>query len=102
MRPPNPEGPMPLSSLETPEASTDAPVFGDATGLKNMQQLIQLRWLAVVGQLGTVLLVHFGLGIRLPLEQMLTVLGGLAVFNLANLLIFDVASAQGWRRRREV
>jgi hypothetical protein len=42
----------------------------NATGRKNMQQLIQLRWLAVVGQLVTILVVHYGLH-PLPLEDML-------------------------------
>ncbi|MEJ8812621.1 ATP-binding protein [Variovorax ureilyticus] len=68
--------------------------FGDATGLKNMQQLIQLRWIAVVGQVATILVVHFGFGIRLPLDQMLAVLAGLAAFNAASQL--------RWRIPRDV
>ena len=66
--------------------STPRPRFSDATGLKNMQQLIQLRWIAVVGQVVTILVVHFGFGIRLPLDQMLAVLAGLAAFNAASQL----------------
>lgn len=58
----------------------------DATGRKNMHQLVQLRWIAVIGQIATILIVHFGLGIPLPLATMLTLLGGLAVFNVASLL----------------
>ncbi|MBO9515234.1 MAG: HAMP domain-containing histidine kinase [Variovorax sp.] len=68
--------------------------FGDATGLKNMQQLIQLRWIAVVGQVATILVVHYGFGIRLPLDQMLAVLAGLAAFNAASQL--------RWRIPRDV
>jgi two-component system sensor histidine kinase RegB len=68
--------------------------FDDATGLKNMQQLVQLRWIAVAGQIATIVVVHFGFGIRLPLEQMLTVLAGLIAFNAASLL--------HWRNHREV
>src|SRR5262245_50140258 len=71
-----------------------APRFGDATGLKNMQQLIQLRWIAVVGQVATIVVVHFGFGIRLPLDQMLAVLAGLAAFNAASQL--------RWRIPRDV
>ncbi|MBT2324224.1 HAMP domain-containing histidine kinase [Variovorax paradoxus] len=67
------------------QPTTDA----DATGLKNMQQLIQLRWIAVVGQVATIAIVHFGFGIRLPLAQMLTALGFLAIFNLASLWRWD-------------
>ena len=63
-------------------------------GLKNMQQLIQLRWIAVVGQVAH----HRGralrLGIRLPLHQMLAVLACLAAFNLLSLL--------RWRLARDV
>ena len=57
-----------------------------AAGLKNMQQLVQLRWIAVVGQVVTILVVHFGFGIRLPLEHMLWALGCLVAFNLASML----------------
>ena len=48
-----------------------------------MQLLIQLRWLAVVGQVVTISLVHWGLDIHLPLTEMLAVLAGLVVINLA-------------------
>jgi two-component system sensor histidine kinase RegB len=58
----------------------------DATGLKNMQQLIQLRWIAVLGQIVTIAVVYFGLGIRLPLEYMVAALACLIAFNLASLL----------------
>ena len=67
---------------------------GDATGLENMQQLIQLRWMAVVGQVATIAVVHYGLGIRLPLDQMLAVLAFLAAFNAASQL--------RWRIHRDV
>lgn len=66
----------------------------DATGRKNMAQLIQLRWLAVVGQVVTIEVVHYGFGIRLPLEHMMGVLACLVVFNVASLL--------RWRKRREI
>lgn len=58
----------------------------DSTGLRNMQQLIQLRWIAVVGQVVTILVVHFGLGIALPLPAMFVVLAGLVAFNLGSQL----------------
>jgi two-component system, sensor histidine kinase RegB len=53
-------------------------------GRKNLLQLIQLRWLAVAGQLVTILAVHFLLGVDLPLVPMLTLLGALALFNVAS------------------
>jgi len=60
----------------------------------SMQQLIQLRWIAVVGQLLTISLAHFGLDIPLPLAPMATVLAALAAFNLLAML--------RWRGRKRV
>jgi two-component system sensor histidine kinase RegB len=48
---------------------------------KHMRQLVQLRWMAVLGQLLTVLVTHYGFGVELPLQTMYTVLAGLVVFN---------------------
>lgn len=53
-------------------------------GSRNLVQLIQMRWLAVAGQLLTILMVHFALGVQLPLVEMLTLLAVLALFNLAS------------------
>jgi two-component system sensor histidine kinase RegB len=64
---------------------------GDVTGRKNMMQLIQLRWLAVFGQLLTIGVVHFGFGITLPLQTMALVLAVLVLLNLVSHL---------WLRRR--
>lgn len=64
------------------------PVSAPHAGLRSMQQLIQLRWIAVVGQLLTILVVHFGLRIPLPLHAMLGVLAGLAVFNLGSQFVW--------------
>ena len=66
----------------------------DATGLDNLQQLIQLRWIAVVGQIVTIEVVHYGFQIRLPLDQMLAIIGCLVLFNLLSLW--------RWRTGREV
>lgn len=48
---------------------------------RNMRLLVQLRWIAVGGQLLTILAVHFGLGVPLPLLPMLGVVAGLALMN---------------------
>jgi len=53
------------------------------SGVRNLQQLVQLRWIAVFGQVATIAAVHFWLGIHLPLQPMLLVLAALVVFNLA-------------------
>jgi two-component system sensor histidine kinase RegB len=56
-----------------------------ATGVRNLEQLVQLRWIAAVGQIATIGVVHFGFGILLPLERMTIVLACLVVFNLLSL-----------------
>ncbi len=66
----------------------------DSVGLKNMQQLIQLRWIAVVGQIATITVARYGFGIPLPIDAMLAVLACLVAFNIASLL--------RCRHRREV
>jgi two-component system sensor histidine kinase RegB len=57
-----------------------------------MRQLIQLRWLAVAGQLVAILLAHYGLGVTLPLGPML---GVVALLALANLL-FTATLRRHW------
>lgn len=63
---------------------------------RNLLLLILLRWLAVGGQLATILVVEFGMGIRLPLAPMLTTLAGLVVLNLVQLATarFPVTNAE--------
>jgi two-component system, sensor histidine kinase RegB len=75
-------------------APNGLPVFDDSTGLENMRQLIQLRWIAVVGQIATIAVVNFGFDIRLPLRQMSVVLICLVAFNIGSLL--------RWRAHHEV
>ena len=76
-------------------AARDAtPSPRDSAGLKNMQQLIQLRWFALAGQVATIAIVSLGLRIWLPLLPMGIVLLLLATFNLLSLL--------HWRRRTDV
>jgi two-component system sensor histidine kinase RegB len=81
----------------------------DTANQKNMSLLIQLRWIAVVGQIVTIAAVQIGLGIALPLGPMSIVIGALVMLNLASfvwlrngaevsnrvllvVLIFDVAA----------
>lgn len=52
------------------------------TAEHNMRQLVQLRWLAVVGQLAAILTAHFAVGVVLPLAPMLAIVGLLALANL--------------------
>lgn len=64
------------------------------TALSSMHPLIQLRWIAVFGQVATIVFVHFVLGISLPLTPMAVVLAILIAFNLFSMLY--------WRSREEV
>jgi two-component system sensor histidine kinase RegB len=66
----------------------------DTTHRKNLALLIQLRWIAIVGQVATILTAHFGLGILLPIEQMGAVLLALLILNLASYL--------WWRQHMQV
>lgn len=54
----------------------------DFADRNNLFLLIQLRWIAVIGQVATIYFVHFGLGIRLPLFQMTGVVLFLVWLNL--------------------
>ncbi|WP_018719244.1 ATP-binding protein [Arhodomonas aquaeolei] len=55
---------------------------GDASGRQNLVQLIELRWIALLGQLLTIAVVAYGFGIRLPLQAMSLVLLALLLLNL--------------------
>jgi two-component system sensor histidine kinase RegB len=59
---------------------------GDAVSAKNMLLLIQLRWIAVAGQIVTIVFVATVLKIDLPLVPMATITFGLVVLNVASLL----------------
>lgn len=72
----------PLLALTRPFASPGATIATVAA--QNMRQLIQLRWIAVAGQTLAILLVHYGLGVPLPLPQMVAIA---AVLGTANLLV---------------
>ena len=65
----------------------------DSIGLDNMHQLIELRWLAVVGQIVTIGIVHFGFDIQLPLHHMSIVLVCLIAFNVVSLLRWRARAA---------
>ena len=54
----------------------------DAAGRKNMALLVQLRWIAIAGQVGTILFVHWGMGISLPIAAMLLVASVAAAVNI--------------------
>ncbi len=55
-------------------------------GRKNMQQLILLRWIAVLGQIATIGAAYFLFDIPLPMDVMLTLVLILAAFNAVSVL----------------
>lgn len=65
-----------------------------AAGHQNMLQLIELRWIAVIGQITTIAAATLIYGVHLPLVEMLEVL----VF----LIFFNVASHLRWHEHRVV
>jgi two-component system sensor histidine kinase RegB len=68
----------------------------DQTGTRNMLVLTHLRWIAVAGQLATILFVHFFMGVGLPIVPMIAVATGLALLNVVTLIVLargrDVAN----------
>ncbi|MEO1967184.1 MAG: ATP-binding protein [Sphingomonadaceae bacterium] len=74
------------SSTLTPNMEDTVPVATDAPGGEaNMRQLIALRWLAVGGQFGTIMVVFFGMGVELPLAPMMATIAGLVALNLVSI-----------------
>ena len=84
---------LPLQGIRPGPASA-----GDAMaillGRNNLLQLVQLRWLAVGGQLATILGVQFVMGARLPLAEMLALVAALSIFNLATWLRCRTATGE--------
>ncbi len=57
----------------------------DTEGVQNMKQLIDLRWIAVVGQIATIIFASTVLRIDLPLAPMIGILSSLIGLNLLSL-----------------
>lgn len=70
----------------------------DAAGRKNMALLVQLRWIAIAGQVVTILFVHWGMGINLPIAAMLLVASVAAAVNIVTFAALryrtDIAHAE--------
>lgn len=58
----------------------------DTTDKKNLLLLVQLRWIAAAGQVATILVVHHGMGVDLPLGPMAAVVLFLVGLNAVSLL----------------
>src|SRR5690606_31420744 len=72
----------------------NAPKGEAAARHKNMRLLIQLRWIAVIGQITTIAVVTMGYGIELPVRHMLEV--------VVYLIPFNIGSQLRWHERRVV
>jgi two-component system sensor histidine kinase RegB len=81
--------------LSGARAADNASGPADAIARQNMLQLIHLRWIAVLGQIATILAVHFSLGFRLPLTAMMLVLAALVALNLFSLARLKRATPLG-------
>ncbi|WP_240783698.1 ATP-binding protein [Stenotrophobium rhamnosiphilum] len=57
----------------------------DPAGVKNMKQLIDLRWIAVIGQIITIVFTQWVFHIPLPVELMIGILSSLIGLNLLSL-----------------
>ncbi|CAM3354493.1 Signal transduction histidine kinase [Paracidovorax anthurii] len=77
---------LPSSSTAPSPSARNARSANAAAGLKNLHQLIQLRWVAVIGQVFTIEVAYYSLGLTLPVREMLMVVGCLALFNIVSLL----------------
>jgi two-component system sensor histidine kinase RegB len=60
-------------------------VSQEAVNRRNLRLLVQLRWLAVAGQIATILIVHFVMDIRVPIGWLLIAPAGLVVVNLISI-----------------
>lgn len=72
----SPESRLPAAG-RTPERVADR---------QNLLQLVDLRWLAVAGQLATLLVARYALDVALPVAEMLVLLAVLALFNVGSWL----------------
>jgi two-component system, sensor histidine kinase RegB len=60
------------------------PLQGPRTDVSvSLRMLVLIRWVAVIGQGATILIVHYGLGFILPLESALAVVATSAALNIA-------------------
>jgi two-component system sensor histidine kinase RegB len=66
-------------------------------GRISLRTLVPIRWVAITGQALTVLIVHYGLGFRLPLVPALGVVGGSVLLNVVLILLRQAAARLGER-----
>lgn len=70
----------------------DASPLVDAAGRNNLLQLVQLRWIAVVGQVIAIAVAEYGFDVQLPLSAMGAIVLALGALNVASLLRLGLAA----------
>jgi len=63
----------------------------------SLRTLVPIRWVAIAGQALTILIVHYGLGYRLPLLPALGVVAGSVLLNVILILLRQAAARLGER-----
>ena len=76
-----------LRELQFGDLSSEVPLAPGSAGRRNMLILMQLRWLAVAGQVLTIAIVHWGYGISLPWGELLIAPVALVILNIVSLPI---------------
>jgi len=80
---------------DTSLIGSNAPATG--FGRISLRTLVPIRWVAIAGQALTILIVHYGLGFRLPLLPALGVVGASVLLNVVLILLRQVAARLGER-----
>lgn len=78
-----------MSDTSRGGASEPATGFGRIS----LRTLVPIRWVAIAGQVLTIVIVHYGLGFRLPLVPALAVVAGSALLNIV-LIVHRKAARQ--------
>ena len=92
------EGPVPdgaLGLVEDPESAVVAAAGGTSVRLRTLGVI---RWVAIVGQALAVLFIHYGLGLRLPIDAALGVIAISVLVNLASFVIYPAATRLNHRQ----
>jgi two-component system sensor histidine kinase RegB len=81
-----------LAPIRAPVEADSSPEtlksVGSAFGRTRLRTLVSLRWMAIGGQAGAVLFVHFVLGFHLPLAACFAAIGASAWLNVALMAVF--------------
>jgi len=83
--------------MSGPAENGGAPVAPRTDVSVSLRKLVLIRWIAVIGQAATLLVVHYGLGFALPIKSALAVVAASAVLNAVASLPRSVGARLGDR-----